>query len=110
MWESYQASLPNIDGSTQVPISAWNIAHRGTGVPPPFQMTYTVLHKSTTQPGKKNQKKLAIDALIKARAGTWVKWKKKSNILQGIQICNGVGVSDHNWLAGKLALTDKTVC
>jgi hypothetical protein len=30
MWGSYPASLRNVGGSTQVPVSAWNNARKGT--------------------------------------------------------------------------------
>jgi hypothetical protein len=55
MWGSYQSSLQNVSGSTQVPICAWNNAWKGAwGLPPPEKlerrdMTYTVSMWRKTQ-------------------------------------------------------------
>jgi hypothetical protein len=49
MWGSYPAILQNENGSTQVPVRAWNNAQKSIwGLPPPVKlecrhMTYTVL-------------------------------------------------------------------
>jgi hypothetical protein len=61
MWGSYPASLRNVNGSTQVPVRAWNNARKGTwGLPPPVKLerrniTYTVLMWCKTQNKQTNK-------------------------------------------------------